>query len=157
MLRLSEAAVDAWVALAGPASPDPAPLRRQAATDARFHLDLHPRAAARAWHAPILAVAAAQPGVAGITLGAHVYLRHADPSWPLLAHEVAHVAQALRLGTAPFLARYAAAWLRHRAAGASTWHAYRDLPDEVEARAIEARAARSPAPSRPLLCPTDAP
>jgi hypothetical protein len=154
MLRLSPPAVDAWVALSGPASPDAAPLRRQAAADARFHLALHPRNAHRAWHAPVLAIASAQPSVAGITLGVHVYLR--DPhaaSWPLLAHEVAHVAQGLRLGTAPFLARYAAAWLRLRATGASTWRAYRDLPDEVEARAIEARAHRAPPPPTPWLIP----
>lgn len=84
----------------------------------------------------------------GITLGHRVYL-HREVVGPggrvplsLLAHELAHVAQYLRDGTAPFLARYVTAYARNRLRGLCDQDAYLAIPYEVEARAVEAEARR---------------
>lgn len=104
------------------------------------------------WHAPILRVAAGQR-VGGITLGDWVYLdgEASLGRWALVAHEVAHVAQFRQRGVAPFLAGYAAGWVRGRVRGRDALRAYLELPDEVEARQVEAAAARMGAPERPWL------
>lgn len=110
---------------------------------------LHVQPVARAaWHAPILALAQRRR-VVGITLGCDVYFDqpHRLHDWPLVAHEVAHVAQFLRRGVPWFLLRYGAAYVAGRAHGLSDHQAYLDLPDEVEARRVEAEARRHPFPN----------
>jgi hypothetical protein len=86
----------------------------------------------------------------GIALGCTVYLRRAlfgpGGALPLdlLAHEVTHVAQALRDGLVPFLARYGAAYAANRARGLDDHRAYLAIPYEVEARAVAASVDPAP-------------
>lgn len=118
-------------------------LGREAARVARFSTIDQPQ---RVWHRPILGPAR-QRGVAGITLGVFVYVaRHTYlDHWPLVVHEVAHVAQFVQRGVPAFLARYALQYLQGRARGMGDHQAYLALPDEVEARAVEAQAGTPPA------------
>jgi Domain of unknown function (DUF4157) len=53
----------------------------------------------------------------------------------LLAHELVHVRQYRRLGTAAFLGHYVGEYLRGRLAGASHAEAYRAISFEREAEA----------------------
>lgn len=79
----------------------------------------------------------------GITLGCKVYIQETlfdgDGELPLslVVHEVAHVAQYLREGTAGFLARYLTHYARGLARGLSDRDAYLAIPHEVEARRAE--------------------
>lgn len=78
----------------------------------------------------------------GIALGRRCFVRRTDPDGRvplrLIAHEVTHVAQILREGTATFYARYAASYLAARARGWGDERAYLSIPYEVEARAVAA-------------------
>lgn len=66
----------------------------------------------------------------------------------LLLHEAVHVRQYAACGTLYFLASYATAYVRGRFAGLTHDQAYRAIPAEAEAFAIEARgfAGATPAP-----------
>jgi uncharacterized protein DUF4157 len=63
----------------------------------------------------------------------------------ILAHELEHVRQYARLGTARFLARYASDYFRARLSGASHAEAYAAIGLEREAFRAAARPARNPA------------
>jgi hypothetical protein len=92
---------------------------------------------------PVIAYAALNSRARGITLGRQVYIRHdtfdSDDRIPpfLLVHELAHVVQFLRDGTASFLTRYLSEYfaglMRHR----SGYRAYLEISYEVEARYVE--------------------
>lgn len=104
------------------------------------------------WRVPILMNARAQR-VSGITLGADVFLAHPSliRNWPLIAHEAAHVVQSARLQLIPFLVNYSWQWSKRRLQGLDGHAAYLAIPDEVEARAIERRAASIQTLSHPWL------
>lgn len=76
----------------------------------------------------------------GIALGRRCFVRRVGPDGRvplrLIAHEVTHVTQILREGTATFYARYAASYLAARARGWSDERAYLAIPYEIEARAV---------------------
>lgn len=82
-------------------------------------------------------------GVAGVTLGSHVYLDPEVARLPaerveaILRHEIAHVNQYRRVGTVLFLARYLFEYARNRVRGLSAWDAYREISFEKEAFAEE--------------------
>ncbi len=83
---------------------------------------------------------AALPGrYLGITLGTFVLLATDEPddgTSALLAHELVHVRQWTEQGRIRFTLRYVAAFAGNLARY-RRWHrAYRDIPAEVEARAI---------------------
>ncbi|MCA9609238.1 MAG: DUF4157 domain-containing protein [Myxococcales bacterium] len=84
----------------------------------------------------------------GIALGRSVFIRAdrfgADGELPidLVAHEVTHVAQVLRDGTAGFFTRYLAEYLGGRARGLADHEAYLAIGYEVEAREVAARVVR---------------
>ena len=80
------------------------------------------------------------PGVAAMTLGRLILLRHdhrGDEA--LLAHELVHVRQWRELGAVRFLWRYLGAYARGRAAGLGHQRAYDAIPLEVEARTLAGR------------------
>ena len=85
----------------------------------------------------------------GIALGRRVFIRagrfRPDGSLPLdlVAHEVTHVAQVLREGTAGFYASYVAEYLRGRARGLDDRDAYLRISYEVEAREVAAYSSSS--------------
>ncbi|MGF1469475.1 MAG: DUF4157 domain-containing protein [Sandaracinaceae bacterium] len=91
-----------------------------------------------------LARVALAGGADGITLGTEVFVpkrvygRAGELPLDLVAHEVAHVAQYLRDGTLPFVARYLLAFARGRARGLTDRQAYLAIPYEVEARRVAA-------------------
>ena len=104
------------------------------------------------WRSPLL-FGARRSGVAGIALGAKVFvvspLHLRSPA--LLAHEAMHVVQQRHRKMLPFLTRYSWHWLKRRASGMNHDAAYRSLPDEEEARAIERDAVRALAANAPWL------
>lgn len=79
---------------------------------------------------------------AGITLGHQIYIRQdlfdEDGALPLelVVHEVAHVAQYRRDGTAGFLFKYLRDYANGRGRGLSDREAYLAIPHEVEARKV---------------------
>lgn len=93
------------------------------------------------WRTPFL-FGARLNRVSGITLGTHVFLASQpllqNPA--LLAHEAMHVVQQRHSKLLPFLLRYGLQWARLRLSGLSGQAAYLALPDEQEARSIEAPA-----------------
>jgi hypothetical protein len=94
------------------------------------HVERRDRDRARVVVVPVLT-----PGVLGMTLGRWILVRRGhERDAGLLAHELVHVEQWRRLGTARFLARYLGDYVRRRAAGAGHQAAYRAIPFEVEAR-----------------------
>jgi hypothetical protein len=81
-----------------------------------------------------------------VTIGARVFLsssaaRQVAAGTPagqqLLRHELSHVTQFAREGTARFLWRYAVSYARGRRRGLSHTAAYFEIPYEREARAAE--------------------
>jgi len=72
-----------------------------------------------------------------ITLGRRIYIAAEHVSDALLRHELVHVRQAGELGTARFLWRYAAEYLRNRRRGMTHDAAYRAISFEAEAFAAE--------------------
>ena len=94
---------------------------------------------ARVQRVPVLA-----PGTAGMTLGRLILLRRDDDRSgrrPLLAHELVHVEQYQRIGTARFLWRYVGEYARNLWRLCSHRRAYRAISFETEARASAARWA----------------
>jgi hypothetical protein len=90
--------------------------------------------------ARIVDVPCLAPGVAAMTLGRLILLRHDHRSdEALLAHELVHVRQWRELGAIRFLWRYLAAYTRGRAAGLAHRKAYEAIPLEVEARRLAGR------------------
>ena len=78
------------------------------------------------------------PGSAAITIGALIIVRaEAASSHRLLRHELVHVRQYRARGTARFLVRYLAGYLRWRLRGYSHKGAYRRIPAEIEAYWLE--------------------
>ena len=139
MYRLTDPAIEAFVAAATEAGQE----GRHALSAARFSPRLASAGAQAPWHRPILAIASRR-NILGITLGDVVYLAgdEALASWPLIAHETAHVAQYHQRGIPRFLGAYALEYLRHRGAGMPDHDAYLALSDEVEARRVERLAAQ---------------
>jgi len=89
-----------------------------------------------------------------VTIGARVFLSNAaagqvaagtPASERLLRHELAHVTQFAREGSARFLWRYAVSYARGRRRGLSHAAAYFEIPYEREARAAE-RGANGESP-----------
>ncbi len=142
MYRLTDPAIEAFVAAATEAGQE-GRHALSAARAVRFSAQLASAGARALWHRPILAVASRR-NILGITLGDVVYLAgdEALASWPLIAHETAHVAQYHQRGIPRFLGAYALEYLRHRGAGMPDHHAYLALSDEVEARRVERLAAQ---------------
>lgn len=153
MYRLADHAAAVFATVATEAGIEPG-YALSAACSARFCPVLRADYARKAWHGPILAVASRRP-ILGITLGEVVYVAgdEALTSWPLIAHETAHVAQFYRRGTPAFLGRYALEYLRNRSRGMPDHDAYLALSDEVEARRVERLAMQSGAPSGTWLVP----
>jgi hypothetical protein len=75
-------------------------------------------------------------GTAAMTLGRWILLRRGAFEKGLLAHELVHVMQWRELGVARFLFAYLRAYFRGRLRGLSHWHAYREIPLEIEAREL---------------------
>ena len=80
----------------------------------------------------------------GITLGRRIYIRHEffDPEHhqlplDLVVHEMAHVVQFLRDGTAAFLARYLWEYARNMTSGMGDRESYLGISYEREARHVE--------------------
>lgn len=141
--RLTPGAQALFVEVARAANLDAALAQQAAAAVALYEQPV----ARAAWQIPVLA-AARRNRVVGITLGVDVYFDHPHRlhDWPLIAHEVTHVMQFLRRGVPWFLLGYGAAYAAGRARGLSDRQAYLNLPDEVEARHVEAEARRRPTP-----------
>ncbi len=100
------------------------------------------------WHKPFL-LGAAHNLVGGITLGRHVYLdgRRYLNNWPILVHECVHVAQMLERGVGRFMAGYGVDFLKNLRAGHDSFSAYLELPDELQAQAIEDLAKHNGPPA----------
>jgi hypothetical protein len=82
------------------------------------------------------------PGASAWTLGSTVLVRAGrETDSTLIAHEVVHVAQWRELGVVGFLAAYLRAYFRERLRGCNHWEAYRRVPAEVEAFAVDAEFA----------------
>lgn len=98
------------------------------------------RAGFPAWLAPVLA-----RGTIAITLGRRIYLgeqlvRGAESEVAsIVAHELVHVRQFARHGTARFAWRYLRDYIRNRRRGMTAFAAYQAIPFEVEARDEEQR------------------
>ena len=78
--------------------------------------------------------------VAAITIGRRVYVGASverDGLERLLRHEIEHVRQIGRLGSARFYVRYGFEYLRNRLAGMNSYEAYRSVSLEREAFAAE--------------------
>lgn len=92
---------------------------------------------------PLIAYFALRRRASGITLGDHVYVRRnlfdRRGKLPLflVTHEVAHVVQFIRDGTAPFLTRYLGEYAFHRLRGIDDRRAYLAISYEREARRVE--------------------
>lgn len=119
-------------------------------TDAEWQAYDHipPAVAARVRIArvPVLA-----PRADGMTIGRFVLLRRDEPGQrtgerELLAHELVHAVQYADLGTARFLRRYVAAYLRNRRHLHGHRAAYLAIPYEEEARAAAAAWAENRPP-----------
>lgn len=117
----------------------------------RIHTSLHDPQR-RAWVGVFLRRARAQR-VSGITLGPDVFLAHPSliRNWPLLAHEATHVVQTAHRRLVPFLMNYGWQWSKRRMQGMDSHTAYLAIPDEVEARSVERRAASVTTLSHPWL------
>ena len=95
-----------------------------------------------------IAYVALRTRASGITLGDRIFIRsdcfreHGRPPLELIAHEVAHVVQFRRDGTAPFLTRYLFDYARNLASGMPDREAYLAIPYEREARRVESALAR---------------
>lgn len=85
------------------------------------------------------------PGSTAWTLGRRVLMRDSawgnDRSDQLVAHELVHVAQWRDAGVLRFLRDYLSAYLAGRRRGLGHWGAYREIPAEVEAYALEEAAS----------------
>jgi Domain of unknown function (DUF4157) len=88
-------------------------------------------------------------GAEALTLGTRVFLSRTatreitaetEAGRRLLRHELVHVSQFARDGSARFLWRYAASYARSRRGGLSHGAAYLEIPYEREARAAETQA-----------------
>lgn len=92
---------------------------------------------------PLIAFFALRERASGIALGCKVYVRKnlfsqgGQLPMELVAHEVAHVVQWLRDGTAPFLLRYLGEYLLARLRGLGKREAYLSISYEEEARRVE--------------------
>jgi Domain of unknown function (DUF4157) len=87
--------------------------------------------------ARLVTVPVLTPGVAGMTLGRFIVVRHGhERDRELIAHELVHVRQWRELGAARFLVRYLAAYAHGRWRGLGHKAAYEAIPFEVEARAV---------------------
>ncbi len=75
-------------------------------------------------------------GVAGITLGRHVYIEGGDLD-ANLRHELAHVRQIRRLGAFRFYWSYLREYVSNRRRGMNSAEAYRTISLEQEAFAAE--------------------
>lgn len=97
-----------------------------------------------------VAYAALKTRARAITLGDRIYLCSdvfgGASATPLrvLAHEVAHVAQFRRDGTARFLIAYLASYVRGLVSGLPERRAYRSIPYEREARRVAETVAGPP-------------
>ena len=80
------------------------------------------------------------PGIAGMTLGRWILLRHGhEHDRDLIAHELVHVRQWRELGAVRFLACYLGAYARGRRRGLGHRAAYEAIPLEAEARLVSGR------------------
>lgn len=92
---------------------------------------------------PVIAYLALRKRASGIALGTRVYIRrnliaeHQTLPLFLITHELAHVVQFLRDGTAPFLVRYFGEYLGGRLRGMGDRNAYLAISYEREARRVE--------------------
>lgn len=87
-------------------------------------------------------------GVAGVTIGRHVFLHPSVADLPetrlfaILRHEGAHLNQYRRYGVIPFLTRYVFEYMSNRLRGMSSWDAYKEITFEKEAFAEEQKEQR---------------
>jgi hypothetical protein len=107
----------------------------------RIHSALKPYPAEAWWKRAVL-LGARRRSVAGIALGLDIHVAHSGllSSWPLVMHELAHVAQYATQGVPGFLASYSLEYLRARLNGKDDYRAYLDLSAEAQARRVEAAA-----------------
>ena len=109
----------------------------------RFHSALKAFPGEDMWKRSVLRFATRRQ-IVGIALGLDVHVageQHLG-NWPLIMHELTHVAQYLQHGVPSFLARYSVDYLRGRWNGKDDYRAYLDLSAEAQARSVEAAAHR---------------
>ena len=118
----------------------------------RIHSALMPYSAEAWWKRAVLRVATRRR-IAGIALGLDVHFAHPAHlnNWPLVMHELAHVAQYAAQGVPAFLASYSFEYLRGRWNGKDDYRAYLDLSAEAQARRVEAAAHERLPPTSPWL------
>lgn len=127
-------------------------LTTETLANVRFHCALMPSSAEAWWKRAVLRVAARRR-IAGIALGLDVHFAHPAhlDNWPLVMHELAHVAQYVAQGVPGFLAGYSFEYLRARCSGKDDYRAYLDLSAEAQARRVEAAAHKRLPPTSPWL------
>ena len=128
------------------------PLTCEMIANVRFHAALQPYPGEAFWKMAVLR-AASRRRIVGIALSIDVHLAGAQHlnNWPLVMHELTHVAQYLHQGSFAFLTRYAFDYLRGRWSGKSDYRAYLDLSAEAQARSVEAAAQHRVPSSSPWM------
>jgi hypothetical protein len=117
------------------------PLAPETIATVRFHSALKALSGEERWKRIVLRFASRRQ-IVGIALGLDVHVageQHLG-NWPLVMHELTHVAQYIHQGVPSFLSRYSVDYLRGRWNGKDDYRAYLDLSAEAQARSVEAAA-----------------